>query len=132
MSAGNWEAGQQRDASNPGLAPAGSDDDNNDDAEVFGDFEDVELGLKIGAECYSATAAALTAISDEAVAQKRDAARAAKKAAFDEAYDQGTGDASPAGGVVCMQYAVCALQETAEVMGIPDGTLLVSGYVRHM
>lgn len=57
---------------------------------MFGDFEDVELGQRFEGQSDPATAAALAAMRDEAIAQRRDAARAAKKAAFDEAYDQGT------------------------------------------
>ena len=80
--AGDWEAGQQRDAANPGL-------DADQDGEVFGDFEDVELGQQFLGQADPGTAAALTAMRAEAAAQRHDAARAAKKAAFDEAYDQG-------------------------------------------
>lgn len=43
---GDWEAGQARDAQNPGLAPMQDDEGADDDGEVFGDFEDVELGVQ--------------------------------------------------------------------------------------
>lgn len=58
---GDWEAGQARDAQNPGLAPMGDDaEGDNSDGDVFGEFEDVELGVKhAGASSDPITQAAM-------------------------------------------------------------------------
>lgn len=83
--AGDWEAGRQRDAANPGLAADHSDDE----SPVYGDFEDMEAAAQLQGSADPATAAALQAMQEEASAQRREAAKSAKKAAFNEAYDQG-------------------------------------------
>ncbi|KAK9800776.1 hypothetical protein WJX73_000661 [Symbiochloris irregularis] len=88
---GDWEAGQARDAQNPGLAPMEEGGNDDDAEEVFGDFEDLELGVKQSGSADPVTQAAMQAVRDEAKQEKLDARRAAKKAAFDEAYDQGGG-----------------------------------------
>lgn len=87
---GDWDAGEERAAARPG---AGADDgeDGGDDDEVYGDFEDVEAGTRFEGSADPATAAAAKAIRLSAEEERRelDAARAAKKAAFDAEYDAG-------------------------------------------
>ena len=75
---GDWEAAEARAAAGPD-EDAGSED-------AFGEFEDLELGRKFGADGDPATVAAMAAIQDEARA-----AKAAKKATFDAEYDAGEG-----------------------------------------
>ena len=79
--AGDWEQGRLRDAAAPG------EDAEDSDADVFGDFEDVETGQSYGADGDAATATALKAIEDEARARREE--KAAQKAAFDSEYDVG-------------------------------------------
>jgi len=86
---GNWEAGEARASARPNTG-GGDDDDDNDDGEVYGDFEDVEMGVKFSGSDDPATRAAAAAIhanEAEEIALKK----AAKKAAFDSAYDEGGG-----------------------------------------
>lgn len=76
---GDWEAGQARDDARP---------EDDDDDEVYGDFEDIETGevFKNSDDVVTQTAAkALLDVKKEELAAKK----AAKKAAFDAAYDQG-------------------------------------------
>lgn len=86
---GNWEAGEARASARPNTGDD-NDDDDNDDGEVYGEFEDVEMGVKFSGSDDPATRAAAAAIhanEAEEIALKK----AAKKAAFDSAYDEGGG-----------------------------------------
>ena len=85
---GDWDAAAARGEARP----SGADDDD-DDAPVFGDWEDVEAAAGGGGvdAAVDAARAAIAAAEAEAAAE----AKAAKKAAFDAAYDEGGG----AGGV---------------------------------
>ena len=79
---GDRDAGAARNAARPDEEESGDDD------EVYGDFEDLETGqvFKGGDDIVTQTAAkALEDVKREQIA----AAKAAKKAAFDAAYDQG-------------------------------------------
>ena len=78
-SAGDWEAGQLRDAS--------PDFDDSDDEDIQGDFEDIETGQNFGATGDAVTAAALKAIQEDTSARQEE--KAAKKAAFNAEYDVG-------------------------------------------
>ena len=77
---GDWDAGAARSAARP-------EDDDNSDEDVYGDFEDLETGevFQGSDDVVTQTAAkALRDVQREELAAKK----AAKKAAFNEAYDQ--------------------------------------------
>lgn len=76
---GDWEAGAERNAARP--------EDEEDDNELYGDFEDLETGEVFKGSSDVVTQAAAQALQDvkrEEIAAKK----AAKKAAFNAAYDQ--------------------------------------------
>lgn len=84
---GDWGQGNARAAARP-AAEEGSDEE--EDNEVFGDFEDLETGVKYAGSADPATRAAVAAIAAteaEEIAEKK----LAKKAAFDSEYDEGGG-----------------------------------------
>ena len=77
---GDWDAGAARNAARPG--------EEEDEEDVYGDFEDLETGqVFTGSDdvVTQAAAKALEEVKREEIAAKK----AAKKAAFDAAYDQG-------------------------------------------
>ena len=79
---GDWEAGAARNAARP------DEDDGNSDGEVYGDFEDLETGQVFEGSDDLVTQAAAKALKDvqrEELAGKK----ASKKAAFNQAYDEG-------------------------------------------
>ncbi|GIL90192.1 hypothetical protein Vretimale_16386 [Volvox reticuliferus] len=90
---GNWAEGQRRAEAHPASSDGESDGvaGGSDDDEVFGDFEDMETGQKFGEANGSGdavAAAAQRALHDaRAEAERLRAAKAAKKVAFDAAYD---------------------------------------------
>ncbi|PSC76713.1 ribosome biogenesis BMS1-like protein [Micractinium conductrix] len=83
---GDWGEGEARAAARP----EEGEGEGEDAEEVFGDFEDVETGERFaGSEdpATRAAAAAIKAATEEELAEKR----RAKKAAFDSEYDEGGG-----------------------------------------
>lgn len=87
MRTGDWEQGRLRDAAAPGDDVADSDEG------MLSDFEDMEIGLKFGADGDRATAAAIKAIQAEEHVRVEE--KTAKKAAFDTEYDVGKRDQQP-------------------------------------
>ena len=84
---GDWDAAAARGEARP---MSGAADEDDDDAPVFGDWEDVDAaGGGDGDAAVDAARAAIAAAEAEAAAE----AKAAKKAAFDAAYDEGGGAA---------------------------------------
>jgi ribosome biogenesis protein BMS1 len=81
---GDWAEGKRRAEATPGEEEGGSDDD----GDVFGEFEDLETGVKFGGGDDEVSRAARKAIAD-AGAEALRAKKLAKKAAFDAAYDGG-------------------------------------------
>ena len=76
---GDWEVGQARNEARP----------DDEDDEIYGDFEDIETGEAFKGSDDPATQAAVRAISATEKEDMLSAKKAAKKAAFDAAYDEG-------------------------------------------
>ena len=92
---GDWAAAERRKL---GLADGAGDDD--DGEAVYGDFEDMETGEKFGAGAPSGSDGDGDGDGDEDEAALRRAAKLAKKASFNSAYDAGgfKSDTDVAGG----------------------------------
>ncbi|GLI71471.1 hypothetical protein VaNZ11_016609 [Volvox africanus] len=89
---GDWAEGQRRAEARPvgSDGESGGNEGGSDDDEVFGDFEDIETGQRFGEAGGSdvVAAAAHQALQDaREEAERLRAAKAAKKAAFNAAYD---------------------------------------------
>ncbi|KAL4425893.1 hypothetical protein ABPG75_009909 [Micractinium tetrahymenae] len=85
---GDWGEGEARASARP--AEEGEEEGGGEGDEVFGDFEDLETGERFAGSSDPATRAAAAAIQ-AAEAEELAERRRAKKAAFDQEYDEGGG-----------------------------------------